>query len=120
MPVNSSTPLISFGSVKNTRGFGTTPPTVTVDSPPGPSSPKAAAAARPTGRFTITPTFDDSITNDPDAATIRATIDQAIANFEAVIATPVQVAIRFRKVPTGLGESNTWISGVSYTSFRAK
>src|SRR5437868_14694990 len=43
----------------------------------------------------INPTFDSSITSDPNAALIEATINQAVNAFEAAITTPVTVNILY-------------------------
>jgi hypothetical protein len=59
----------------------------------------------------INPTFDPTITNDPSAATIEATINRAIAAYESSISDNITVNITFKEVTTGLGASN----GVSYT-----
>jgi hypothetical protein len=44
----------------------------------------------------ISPTFDSSITNNPDAAEIEAMINRAIAIYEALYSDPVTVFILFR------------------------
>jgi hypothetical protein len=59
----------------------------------------------------INPTFDSTITNDPNAATIEATINRAIAAYESFISDSITVNITFQEVTTGLGASN----GVSYS-----
>jgi hypothetical protein len=69
--------------------------------------------------LTIIPTFDSSITSDPNAATIEATINQAIAVYATTFADPIQVRISFAEMTTGLGESSTPINQVSYLAYRA-
>lgn len=54
----------------------------------------------------IVPTFAPSITSDPSAPTIEATIQRAIDNFQAAIETPVTVDITFQEMDSGLGESS--------------
>jgi hypothetical protein len=45
--------------------------------------------------FTITATFDSSITNDPNAAAIESAINQAIATLESELTDPINVSIFF-------------------------
>src|ERR1700726_2350164 len=111
--------VVPVGSVTHTRGFGATSSTVTVKSLSA-ADISEKVAARPDRRFAITAKFDASITNDPNAATIQDTINQAIANFESAITTPINVAIKFQQVPTGLGASETWLSLVTYEEFRSR
>jgi hypothetical protein len=65
----------------------------------------------------IIPTFDASIQNDPQAATIEATIDTAIRQYEATYSTPIKVKIYFEEGP-GLGSSETPDVYVSYYDYR--
>lgn len=46
--------------------------------------------------FVISPTFDSSITNNPNAAAIEAMINRAIAIYESLYSDPVTVFILFR------------------------
>jgi hypothetical protein len=46
--------------------------------------------------LTINPTFDSSITSDPNSAAIQAMINQAIAIYESEFADPITVSILFR------------------------
>jgi hypothetical protein len=64
----------------------------------------------------IVPTFDPSITTDPQAATIEATIDTAIDQYETTYATPITVRIYFEEGP-GLGGSDTPHFIVSYFDY---
>ena len=50
-----------------------------------------ALDARARAGFTITPTFDSSITNDPNAATIEGTINGMIQQYESLITNSVNV-----------------------------
>ncbi|HEX4665117.1 MAG TPA: NF038122 family metalloprotease [Chthoniobacterales bacterium] len=52
------------------------------------------------GGLTINPTFDKSITNNPNAAQIEAMIMQAVALYESLFNDPVTVEIRFRYATT--------------------
>src|SRR5262245_46484882 len=54
------------------------------------------ATTVPTVGLVIHPTFDSSITNNPNAAAIQATINRAISYHESLFADPITVQIRFR------------------------
>jgi len=71
------------------------------------------------GGLIITPTFDSSITSDPQAATIMATINSALAVYQNSFSDPVTVTITFKEMGGGLGQSSTYYSGFSYSSYRA-
>ncbi len=59
--------------------------------------------------LTINATFDSSITNDPNAAAIEGTINQAIGFYENNITNSIAVNITFREMTSGLGQSN-WVA----------
>jgi hypothetical protein len=68
--------------------------------------------------LTITPTFDSSITNDPNHAVIENTIDTAISKLEGDIANNVNVNITFSESSSvGLGESSSTVSFLTYSSY---
>ncbi len=69
--------------------------------------------------LTITPTFDSSINNDVNAATIKSTINTAIQNYANAFSNNVTAAITFKEVTTGLGSSSTAQTAVSYSAYRA-
>ncbi len=69
--------------------------------------------------FVITPTFDSTITGDPAAATIEASINRVIQSFEDSFSDNITVDITFKEVTTGLGGSNTSNNSFSYTAYRA-
>src|SRR6185369_7845845 len=77
------------------------------------------AAASSGSGLTIIPTFDASITSDPQAATIQATINAAIAVYQSDFSDPVTVSIKFQKMNTGLGASSSYYQSISYSSYRA-
>jgi hypothetical protein len=54
------------------------------------------ATTVPTAGLVIHPTFDSSITNNPNAAAIQATISRAISFHESLFADPITIQIRFR------------------------
>jgi hypothetical protein len=59
-----------------------------------------AIATEPTTGLTIHPTFDSSITNNPNAAAIQAMINRAIAIYESLFSDTVTIQIRFRYATT--------------------
>jgi hypothetical protein len=67
----------------------------------------------------ITPTFDSSITSDPNKTAIENTINTAIAIFESDFADPITVNIKFQEMSSGLGSSSTFFGTVSYASYLA-
>jgi hypothetical protein len=76
-------------------------------------------APAPSG-LTIVPNFDSTITSDPQAATIEATINAAIAAYQSSFSDPVTVNITFHKMASGLGQSSgVYYQVFSYSSYRA-
>jgi hypothetical protein len=75
--------------------------------------------APPAFALTIIPTFDTTITSDPQAATIEATINSAIAVYQADFSDAVTVKITFVETNTGLGASSTLGETFSYSSYRS-
>jgi hypothetical protein len=67
--------------------------------------------------LTITPTFDSSITGDPNAAAIESTINSAIKIYEQTYTNPINVTIYFQE-GAGLGSSLTALYDEGYTFFR--
>src|SRR5207244_5025019 len=59
------------------------------------------------------------ITSDPQSATIQATINAAIALYQANFSDPITVTITFQEMGGGLGMSSTYYSTFSYSSYRA-
>ena len=55
----------------------------------------------PTTGLTIHPTFDSSITGNPNAAAIQAMINRTIAIYESLFSDPITIQIRFRYATTG-------------------
>ena len=55
-----------------------------------------ATLQNPSAGLVIIPIFDSSINNDPNSAAIKATINQAIANFESQFSDPITVTIKFQ------------------------
>ena len=69
--------------------------------------------------LTINATFDVTITSDPNAAAIEATINSAIAVYEADFSDPITVAFTFYKTTNGLASSSSYILPVSYADYLA-
>jgi hypothetical protein len=61
----------------------------------------SAITTEPTTGLTIHPTFDSSITGNPNAAAIQAMINRTIAIYESLFSDPVTIQIRFRYATTG-------------------
>jgi hypothetical protein len=63
-------------------------------------APLGSASRGRTGALVIVPTFDRSITDDPNAAAIETMINEAIAIYESLFNDRVTVSIRFRYATT--------------------
>ena len=63
-------------------------------------SEKIAITTEPTTGLTIQPTFDSSITGNPNAAAIQAMINRTIAIYESLFSDPITIQIRFRYATT--------------------
>jgi hypothetical protein len=67
--------------------------------------------------LTINALFDSSIDNDSNAASIKSTINSAIAEYQAQFSDPITVTILFREMSSGLGQSNWYYyTGYSYST----
>lgn len=75
-------------------------------------SPRAVASS-----FTIVPTFDSSITSDPNAILIESTITQVVDFYEAAVSTPITVNITYSEMTSGLGQSSTYYGALSYSQY---
>ena len=87
-----------------------------------------AITTEPTTGLTIHPTFDSSITGNPNAAAIQAMINRAIAIYESLFSDPITIQIRFRYATTGpdgsplshglVSQSDTTIyTGISWNTY---
>ncbi len=74
--------------------------------------------ATPVG-LTIVPTFDSSITSDPNAATIEATILAAISVYRSSFSDPVTANFTFEEMSAGLGENGAQELFVDYSDYLA-
>ncbi len=75
------------------RAYGTTGP--------GEYSAVTRTTTEPTTGLNINPTFDASITGNPNAAAIEAMINRAISFHESLFSDPITIQIRFRYSTTG-------------------
>jgi len=67
----------------------------------------------------INPSFDASITSDPNAAAIEATINAAIGVYEGDFGDPITVNILFQEIHNGLGFSSAAFTTIPYSQFLA-
>jgi hypothetical protein len=67
----------------------------------------------------IVPTFDSSITSDPNAATIESTINTAIQFYQARFSDPITVTVEFQEITTAglFGHSSWWYYNISYSQY---
>ncbi len=78
----------------------------------------AALVAAPRAQaLQIIPTFDSTITSDPNAATIEQTINSALATYGSLFSNNVSVTIKFEEMSSGLGQSLTYVGTIPYSSF---
>jgi hypothetical protein len=71
----------------------------------------------PLAGLIINPTWDFTILNDPNAATIMNTISNAILVYESKFSDNLTVNITFAEMNSGLGMSSTFYSPVAYSDF---
>jgi len=67
----------------------------------------------------INPTFDSSILTDPNSATIQATINMVIAEYQAAFSDPITVNVTFKTMSGGLSSSSWNYYYIPYSTFRA-
>ena len=82
----------------------------------------AVSPGRAFANLVITPTFDSSITSDPNAAAIEGTINSAIGVLEADISNPINVSVYFQEADqefdrTGLSSNQTSQTFASYSAY---
>jgi Fibronectin type III domain len=75
------------------------------------------ATTVPTTGLIIHPTFDSSITNNPNAAAIQATINRAISIHESLFADPITIQIRFRYATTAPDGTPLPPGGIALSNF---
>ena len=69
--------------------------------------------------LTINAIFDSTISSDPNAAAIEATIYAAIADIQSKFSDPITVTINFAAMIHGLGQSSTYYATGPYSTFLA-
>ena len=78
------------------------------------------ASAEARAGLVIIPTFDSTITSDPNAAVIENTINWAIQVYQARFSDPITVKITFKEMSSGLGMSQWQYYSINYSQFRSK
>jgi hypothetical protein len=86
---------------------------------PGAALPAPGASSRsgPSAGLIINPIFDTTITTDPNAAAIENAINTAIATIQSMFSDPITVTINFTEMSSGLGQSNTYLYNIPYSTF---
>ena len=64
--------------------------------------------------------FDSTITSDPNATAIQATINSVVGSYETLLQNPINITVTFKSMPTGLGLSSYTPVTASYSSFRTQ
>lgn len=67
--------------------------------------------------LTITAVYDSTITANAHAAAIESAINSAIGFYESTFSNPINVAITFSNMGSGLGQSASYFSSVQYSSY---
>jgi hypothetical protein len=85
----------------------------------GPASYSAVMriTTEPTTGLIINPTFDSSITGNPNAAAIEAMINRAISFHESLFSDPITIQIRFRYSTTGPDGTPLPAGGIAQSVF---
>src|SRR5665213_880822 len=78
-----------------------------------------AAITPAQANIVITPTFDSTITSDPNAATIEASINAAISRAENLVTNNTTCSITFQEMGSGLGSSSTSHFVIPYSTYLA-
>ncbi len=87
----------------------------------GSATPIAPAATSGVGAgLVIIPAFASNITSDPNAATIEATINSVISEYEAAFTDPITITVNFQEMSSGLGQSSWYWFALPYTTVRSE
>src|SRR5579871_2660302 len=79
----------------------------------------ALTATPAAAQLMIIPTFDSTITSDPNAAAIETTINNAISVYEHTFSNPITVSVLIHEDQSiGLGQSAFVADTVDYNTFR--
>jgi FG-GAP-like repeat len=84
---------------------------------PGDYSGVMRSTTEPTTGLNINPTFDSSITGNPNAAAIEAMINRAISFHESLFSDPITIQIRFRYSTTGPDGTPLPASAIAQSAF---
>ncbi|HWA84105.1 MAG TPA: NF038122 family metalloprotease [Fimbriimonadaceae bacterium] len=68
--------------------------------------------------LTINPTYDSSITSDPNAAAIESCLNQVCAFYNASFTDSITVNVTFHNATSGLGSNNPAKVTIPYATFR--
>jgi hypothetical protein len=109
--------FIQVGTITHTVQPSDMQPRETVQRAPSTIEATQVAVGTTSAGLVIVPTFDSTITNDPNAASIEAAINTAINNITSQFSDPITVNILFAEQTTGLGSSSSALSTVSYATF---
>ena len=82
------------------------------------AAPCALLACGSAHGLTITPTFDSSITTDPNHVAIENAVNSAIGVYQRDFTNNINVPIDFTEMSSGLGESYYSLTPVNYSDFR--
>jgi hypothetical protein len=121
-PAGSTTLNYTFGLVGAAAGVYTASVSVDCNSEVAQSTTTNDTAAvalsvqAPAGLM-FNATFDSTITNDPNAVAIENAILGALQTYQLQFSDPITVNIQFSKMASGLGESSTYVSTISYSNF---
>src|SRR5205085_6622589 len=78
-----------------------------------------AIAVPARAQLIINPTYAANINSDPNATTIKNTIQTAINEYAARFSDNITVNITFQEKTTGLGSSSTALVELAYTDYRS-
>jgi hypothetical protein len=84
---------------------------------PGDYSGVMRSTTEPATGLNINPTFDSSITGNPNAAAIEAMINRAISFHESLFSDPITIQIRFRYSTTGPDGTPLPASAIAQSAF---
>ncbi len=107
-PVNPLNPGTTYYWEVNARLFGEGGPW---------SGTWSYTSGNPPAGLTILPVFDTTITSDPQAGAIEATIRAAAAFYQYHFSDPLTVSITFQEMSTGLGMSSWSYNSYSYGTY---
>ena len=69
---------------------------------------------------TVGVSFDSSISSDPNAAAIEATINSVVGSYETLLQNPIHITVTFKAMASGLGLSSYTPVTATYSTFRTQ